>query len=141
MLKSQSREIGGTTYEVQTLSTEPGLRLFFQLAKLVGPATASALKQWQTKEMTPQMFAAGIAEFMSQLQYATFMDFVSTFQESTTVVGANGNKAKLSDMKAIAFAGDYGSLMKWLGFCLEVNFKSFFVDLGLTKPLADAGKA
>lgn len=135
-LKSEQREIKGVTYEVTQLAAEPGQRLFFSLVKLLGPAVAALLQEWQGKAVTPATIAAAITELAASLEYKHFRDFVDTFQASTDVLGQDSNgratRVKLSSMKALAFAGDYGGLMQWLGFCLEVNFGSFFSDMGLT---------
>lgn len=144
MLKSDTREIGGKRYCVTQLAAEPGQRLFFQLAKLIGPSVAALLREWQGKEVTPDTVAAALSEFVQSLTYAQFRDFVDTFMGSTKVLGTNDKgeetQAPLLSMKALAFAGDYGSLMKWIAFCLEVNYGSFFGDMGLTALPSAAGK-
>jgi len=140
MLKSDTREIGGKRYCVTQLAAEPGQRLFFQLAKLIGPSVAALLREWQGKEVTPDTVAAALSEFVQTLTYAQFRDFVDTFMGSTDVLGEDDKRVKLLSMKALAFAGDYGSLMKWVAFCLEVNYASFFGDMGLTTLPSAAGK-
>ena len=145
MLKSETKEIGGKKYSVTQLSAEPGQRLFFHLVKFVGPGVSTLLREWQgtvTDEGKPQVDAETIAAALSELvqvfTYAHFRDFVDTFMSSTHVIGSDkeGNEVRvpLEKTKALAFAGDYGSLVKWLAFCLEVNFGSFFDDMGLTSP-------
>ena len=140
MLKSETREIGGKHYCVTQLAAEPGQFLFFQLVKFAGPSVAALLNDWRGEGATVDAGTVGkaLSELTSQLTYETFRKFVDTFIDSTVVIGgvdANGNEIRqpLSKSKALAFAGDYGSLVKWLGFCLEVNYASFFADMGLTK--------
>lgn len=137
-LKTETREIGGKTYRVTQLGTEHGLRLFFKLGKLVGPSVGALLREWQGGAINKDTVAAALTEFVAGMEYPTFRDFVDTFMTATVIVtpGADGAReqlTKLESIKAVAFQGDYASLMKWLGVCLEVNFASFFADMGLTK--------
>lgn len=133
MLQTQSRKIGDRTYHVTQLAAEPGQRLFFQLIKLAGPSIAALLREWDAKEISIDTVGGALTELTSMLTYAQFRDFVDTFTAVTAVEGADGARVPLDKMKTLAFAGDYGGLCRWLGFCLEVNFASFFDDMGLTR--------
>lgn len=138
-----SREIAGKMYHVTTLSTEPGRRLWFKLVKLAGPALAAFLRQLgasdaqgllKLKTVSPVVAAAALQELVSTLSAEDFDDFYNTFLATTSVEQNDGAKVRLESIKAFAFAGAYGAMVKWLGFCLEVNFGSFFDELGLMSP-------
>lgn len=141
MLKSESKEIGGKRYCVTQLAAEPGQRLFFHLVKLVGPSVSALLHEWRGGEVSTGVVASALSELVSQLEYSKVREFIDTFMTATTVIGTDkdGNEVRLSleKQKALAFAGDYGSLVKWLAFCLEVNYGSFFDDMGLTSLLSE----
>jgi hypothetical protein len=148
MLKSQTREIGERTYCVTTLGSEDGQRLFFKLAKLVGPSVAALLRQWAGSigedgkpKLDVDTVSAALGEFMTQLSYGDFQDFVQSFAKSTDVVDEKDTRVSLAKlMKLGEFSGDYASFVKWLGFCLEVNFASFFAGMGLTSQSPGAAK-
>lgn len=148
MRRTETREIGGTTYSVTQLGWDDGQRLFFNLAKLAGPSVAALLREWQgavgadgKPKLDSETVSAALTEFLQSLSYPMFRDFVDTFVKVTKVHGENDKTAPLADMKAIAFAGDYASLCRWLGFCLEVNYSSFFDGMGLTSRPAPAASA
>lgn len=137
MLKSETREIGGRKLEVTQLGTGQGLKLFFKLGKLVGPSIATLIRQWQGKAISKQVVADAMLELVEKLEWSDFQELVNVCAKSTSQVVTNerGETLRIELSKTIdtiAFAGDYLSLMKWLAFCLELNFASFFVDLGLT---------
>lgn len=138
MLQSQTRKIGEHTYRVTQLGSEPGQRLYFRLIKLVGPSLAEVLKQWRgEKKVNSGSAAAALTELMSSLDYSMWREFVDTFAEATDVLSDDGKRSGtlvelgINKPKGLAFAGHYGHLMKWLAFSLEVNYASFFDELGL----------
>lgn len=141
MLKSETREIGGRKLTVTQLGTGDGLRLFFKLGKLVGPSVGTLLRQWQGKSVTKEVVGMAITELLAAIEWSDFNEFVQTFakvtRETVTVTNDRGDSEERTvsldkTIGNIAFAGDYLTLMQWLGFCLEVNFASFFTGLGLT---------
>ena len=139
MLKSETREIGGRKFNVTQLGTGDGLRIFFKLGKLVGPSVGALIKQWQGKSIDKHALGAALTELVEKLEWADFKELVALCAKSTAEIVTNddGETRRIDLSKTIetvAFAGDYLSLMQWLGFCLELNFSSFFVGLGLTSP-------
>jgi len=146
MLKSETREIGGRKLEVTQLGTAQGLKLFFKLGKLVGPSVATLIKQWQGKAISKEVVGEALIELLDKLEWSDFQELVVVCARSTMQIHTNdkGETVRLpleKTIDTIAFAGDYLSLMKWLGFCLELNFASFFVDLGLTSLPSSADQA
>lgn len=138
MLKSETREIGGKRYAVTQFGTQEGLQIFFWLGKLAGPSIAALVKQWQVKSISQSTVGAALVELANGLQWADFNKLVQACAKCTKQVLVNADGETLNvplsnTIDTVAFAGDYLSLVQWLGFCLEVNFASFFVGLGLTK--------
>ena len=143
MLKSDIREISGRRFRVTEVGTEEGLRLFFKLTKLIGPSMAELLKQWQGGTLKPVHAMPALSEFIAQLQWNDLSEFVNVFAKATVelVQGVDEKTGEPFErqvpldktIKTTAFAGDYMTLMKWLGFCLEHNFASFFAGMGVTK--------
>lgn len=138
MLKSETREIGGRKFAVTQLGTEEGLRIFFKIGKLIGPSIAELLREWQGQTITKATLGAALAELCNKLEYRDFLELVTLCAKCTSelVTDQDGSVRRVGLEKTIstvAFAGDYLSLLQWLGFCLELNFASFFVGLGLTK--------
>lgn len=132
MLKTETREIGGKRYAVTQLASDKGIRIFFELFKLLGPGMIVMLKSWNGKKVDARAAMGGVSELLQALDYDKFSMFVAAFMESTALIGDQGQRVELVKMRSLAFAGDYASLIKWIGFCLEVNFGSFFDDMGLT---------
>ena len=143
MLKTETREIGGQRYAVTQFGTAEGLQIFFWLGKLVGPSIAALIKQWQGKSIQASTIGAALAELSNGLTFGDFDRLVQACARSTRVVVTNDKGETVNvpldkTIGTVAFAGDYLSLMKWLGFCLELNFASFFAGLGLTSPQSSA---
>ena len=147
-LKSETRDIGGHKLVVTQLATGEGLRLFFKLAKLVGPSVGTLIREWQGKSIQRETVGKALTELINKLEWGEFNDFVQTFARNTKLIVAHVNE-KTGDSEErrvsleqtignVAFAGDYLALVQWLGFCLELNFASFFAGLGLTSPQSSA---
>jgi hypothetical protein len=132
MLDKKSKAIGGHTYEVTQLNALQGRRVFTRFAKIAMPAVA-ALKGGS--DSVEEAFTNGLAVFADRITEDDLDFFCDAFAPSTSVKDENTGKApKLSDVFAVHFAGKYDEMLKWLYFCLEVNFSSFFE--GLAKPPA-----
>lgn len=140
-LPSTHRTIGARTFIVTALPTAPGRRLFFKLVKICGPAITRFLRSLDGKsasleELDVSVLAGAADELIKNLDEVTFEDFYKTFSDSTRVVTPEGGEAPLATYNG--FSADYGSMVKWMAFCLEVNYASFFGDLGLTALRASA---
>lgn len=148
-LPQHTRVIAGKKYVVTTLSTDPGRKLWFKLLKICGPALGTFLRDagaqlltgdgnFSLKAVSMPLAGAALTELVAGLQESDFDAFYATFLESTALEledDKGTRRIQLESIKSVAFAGQYGIMVKWLGFCLEVNFASFFAELGLTAPL------
>lgn len=136
MLRSDTREIGGKTYQIHELSAKPGREMMIKLFKLAGPSIAAALRSLEGGLKLSELPSVGIADAITELcQRVSVEDFehiCNVFMSSTEVLNQEtGGFVKLPAFNA--FSGDYGSLFKLLSFHIEFNYSSFLEGLGLTK--------
>ncbi len=133
------RTFRGKTYKVELLNTLDGQDMLVTIAKFGGPGLDAFILGGAQIEATPVSVMLGVAsELMKGLSKDLLREVVGTFAKCTKVVDegdASGNDALLSvTIKTTAFQGDYGSMVKWLAFCLEVNYASFLEDMGIGLP-------
>jgi len=127
MKETKTQEIGnrGFTYSVEQLGARQGGRVFARIANMLGGALGSALSGGESfsVDSVGKVFAS-LAESITEenLDY-----LVDTFIPTTKVAG--GQLPAPLPLSAVDpdqhFAGAYGEMMQWLGFCLEVNYASF----------------
>ena len=138
LLPTATRTIGARTFIVSALPTVHGRRLFFKLVKIVGPSLTKFIASIEGEDIAQanaRTLAAAAEELIKSLDESTFDDFYDTFASHTQVSTEHG-QVPFARVSATVFSGDYGSMVKWLAFCLEFNYASFFGDLGLTNRLA-----
>lgn len=126
MRETRKETIGEYTYETTQLGALTGRKAFARIAKLAAPALAAAGDGDNPIAALAKAFGDEDVDY-----------FCDVFAPTTTVTGgAYGSKQpQLSGVFDLHFAGKYMDLTKWLLFCLEANFGSFFSELGLS-PLA-----
>ena len=133
MLKIANRTINGKRYDIVALAAEPGRRMLIKLFKLIGPTLSqalrgkSSLKELRIVDLSGDDLANMVMELSERVSEDDFNTIVETFLGSTQIDGKPVEPY-------LAFAADYGSLFKWLGFCVEHNYSSFLGDLGITNP-------
>ncbi len=131
---NKTKTIGTSTYEVTQLGAIEGRRVFARLAQVMGgmvgalaaggkPNPVDAFKSF-AEAMTPEV-----------------MDFFcDTFSKVTQVHKGGGKVLFLKDIFDDHFADNYGEMIEWLTFCLEVNFASFLGGVGGLGALLRKGK-
>jgi hypothetical protein len=133
MIQSQERTIGGTTYKVTQLGASTGLQLLVRLTKVLGPSIGELTKTGGANILDAKgdAVAGAIAKLAEHLTYEDLAHTCDVLGEFTEIL--NGAKAmKLTrEARELHFAGNYGELMRWIVFALEVNFGSFFGASGL----------
>lgn len=121
---NKTRKIGNNDYEVTQLGAIEGRKVFARLAQLMGgmvgtlaaggkPNPVEAFKSF-AEAMTPEV-----------MDY-----FCDTFTKVTVVHRPDGKAPFLKDCFDDHFADNYGEMVEWLTFCLEVNFASFLGGAG-----------
>lgn len=120
-LQAQTRVIEGKEYSVTPLGAVTGRKVLTRLLKIVGPAIDKA----------------SIGDLVANLQESDIDYFCDLFAKSTRVTtGTDKNNMPVQPLLSdnglfdLHFAGNYGAMVLWLKFCLEVNFSSFFQSLG-----------
>ncbi len=142
MLKVESKDIGGHTYKVRQLVATKGRLVLLTLARIAGPAAATAATAKDKDAVVGQV----IQTVLTSLTADDFSSLCNTFAESTDVLiedEKGRREPKLSNIFDLHFAGRYEVMLAWLVFCVEVNFSSFLVGLrskpaGTSDPTASA---
>jgi hypothetical protein len=136
MIQTGTREIGGYSYSVSQLGAGEGRRILIKLTKMLGPSLGHLLAIADGK--LDQSIAGALYELSSNVSDGDFTDLCRTFGERTEVE-IDGKPHKLDlQMQELHFAGAYGDLLKWLGFCLELNYKDFFAALREINPKSES---
>lgn len=124
----EDKQIGAYTYKVTQLDAIQGIEVLTRFVNIVGPALASA----DTKDAALAL-AKAFGDLSTKLTAEDVKYFVGKFSKLTTVSGGDlkaGHEPQLDTIFAAHFAGRYLDLFKWLAFCFEVNFRSFFTESG-----------
>ncbi len=120
--KNESRQIGDCTYEVTQLGGIAGRKVFGRLVKLLGGAVGALSG---IKENGPDAMVAAFKSLAENLDDQTIEYLCTTFDGLTQVHLPSGKTPNLRDVFDDHFAANYGDMVSWLVFCLEVNFGSF----------------
>ncbi len=124
-LQKQQRDIDGTTYEVTPLPTSIGLKALVRLLHIMSPVLAAAAKDGSNQDKVGGMLAAlPTALSEGDLEY-----FTSIFGAQSKYQDGPNWIPLLKQNQELHFAGKYGELFRWLVFCVEVNYKNFFVGI------------
>jgi hypothetical protein len=137
--KVEEKRIGAHTYKVTQLDAVTGRRTFFRLTKAAGPAMA---RLYTGGKPLDERISTALQELLQNLTEADVDHFCDTFAAVTEVSGGQYSKAapQLDSVFITHFAGDYMAMVQWLGFCVQINFRSFFEQaaLGLANLAASA---
>lgn len=114
--EQKSKVIGNFEYQVTQLGATEGRKVFTRLAKLLGAGAGS-------KEPIAGILAALNDEDVGYL--------CEVFAKVTFVKIDEKRSPQLSGIFEEHFAGQYNGMVKWLLFCLELNFASFFQEIGV----------
>ena len=139
--RTEKRKIGRFEYEVTQLGSEKGTEMLTRVLQLASPVFAKLLSgrkgEMTTSEALGSMSASALAETLqevgSRLKYEDVSDFCEVFGPTSKVtLGVDKKTGKPRSVfldervRDDHFAGEYLEMMKWLGFCLEVNYRNFF---------------
>ncbi len=141
MLKQRKRTISGVTYQVTQLGWEQARSVFVRLTKMLGPALADGIESLDTavsgksgelslEKVSVKSISALLSQLVEKLSEDDFKYLTDVFAESTAIVKADGKVPQLKDEIFSHFAGDFARLLKWLVFCVEVNFFDFLSEQG-----------
>lgn len=130
MAEAKSLTVGKFTYMVMPAPAEVGLRCAMRLAKLAAPA----LRMGTGKLILAEILASDLLIENVELLAASFAP-----RTQVTEAGRDNWSQSLDKLYSEHFAGNYGALLKWLAFAVQVNLSSFFD--GLPELLASADQA
>ncbi len=129
MLETKSKAIGDNTYKVTQLGAGKGRKVLVRLLKVCGPAFALAASGDTTE---------ALGKLAADLDEETADYLCETFAARTEVELSNGKSVDLASIMELHFAGNYGEMLEWLGFCVQLNYASFLGALGKKVPDASA---
>lgn len=119
--------IGEKVFRITTLPFGVGRSVQLKLAKIVGPALSSFAGETNEAKVLD-----AISSILDGLDEKTYADLIDTFCAHASFLDPETGEPLLLKIEAVknrAFAGDYGTLTKFLTEALKVNFSSFFADL------------
>lgn len=131
MIKTESKTIEGTTYDVSQLDASTGSKMLVRLGKLIGPVLIELAKGNE----------ADLGAALANISDAD-LDIINDTFAKATVVHLGGDQApQLSRVFATHFAGNYGAMFEWLKFSVEVNYGNFLGGVLAKMKLASAAKS
>lgn len=131
-IETRERQIGGTLYRVTQLPARPGRALLVRYLKLIGPGAGSLVGGVGRSGASTFDLALGVGigdaihDFCERLNDAELGTICDEFARYTVIVQSRDVQIRLSDVFDDHFAAKYDEMLKWLRFCSEVNFASFF---------------
>jgi len=126
-LETKSRVIGRYEYKVTQLGFKKGNATWVRLLKVLGPALGKLLETGANlKSMNVAALSGPLAELAMTLTEEDLNYFCEVFGEATVVeVSADKKPILVPKVQETHFAGQYGEMLKWLAFCVEVNYSDF----------------
>ena len=128
-LKKETKDIGGDTYEASQFPAPKGMALLEWLMQKVGPGL-EAMFDDDGKTNDANGVFKGVGRILKQLSGKDLQYLYDQFADSCTVGGVLMNK---ENIKMFHFAGRYGELFQWMLWMLNVNYESFFAEMGTLK--------
>lgn len=137
MLAPETRTIGEHTYRVTQLGTFEGQEVLVRIVKLIGPSGSSFLDGLGAAAGSGEKIEASLAmgiseavrEVTTRLSGPDLLFATQKFAARTDII-YHDRAPTLANTYDVHFAGAYDEWIGWLAFCLEVNFRSFFVGGG-----------
>lgn len=135
MIETKRVEIGGKKYVIRQLQRKVGLRTLTKLAQVLGPTLGGGIKGLSPDADVGQAISTRVGEMIAGVTSAISPEFmeelVDTFIDATELV-TDGGQVPLRKVEAMAFVGDYGSMMQWLKAHIDFNYANFLGGLGLS---------
>jgi hypothetical protein len=132
-LQTQRRTIGDVEYEVAPLGLETSLDVLFRVKSIFAPTLREVSAELSTSkddeagfELAMRTALAGGAKLLETLTVDDERYLRSKFQDLTTLHLADGKAPRLANVPLHFEGSRLFDLFKWLAFCIEVNFASFF---------------
>jgi hypothetical protein len=129
----QNTIIDGHRYEMTMLGATAGYQLFHRLFKMLGPSFGALMDaasqsggNIQDVDLSSEVVVAGINALTENVKQDD-LDHVIAQLKDQTQVGVNGSEqtVPLKGVFEMHYAGNIGSMFKWLYWGLTVQFGSF----------------
>lgn len=136
MINTQEKKIGANTYVVTQFGAKVGRRVMFRLVKMLGPMLGGFVKGG----FSGAAVGSALQSFSEAAGEDDFDWLCDAFAEVTTVkkpLKATNAKELPIELEKVFddhFRGHYGDMILWLAFAVEVNFSSFFSEIGSGDP-------
>lgn len=121
---NKTKTIGSNGYEVTQLGAIEGRRVFARLAQIMGGMVGALAAGGKPNPVE------AFKSFAEAMEPEVMDFFCDTFAKFTQVHRPDGKVLFLKDVFDDHFADNYGEMVEWLTFCLEVNFASFLGGAG-----------
>lgn len=134
-IKEETREINGATYTVQQFVARRGLALKTKLIKLIAPSAFALIGG--AKAQGGNIIDADIGADVLSKSIKTMLDNLGDSADVERLVfeilsNTRRNNAQIDGLLFDdVYAGNYGELFKAVFFVIEVNYGSFFRDMGI----------
>ena len=144
MLETEQKLIGNTTYHVRQLASGEARKTLVRLTKAVGPVLGALLEDMGGPQGAKKSAVIRSVMDMDTRQLSKTLSAMSAqLQEEDLATQVETEAGKLlqltKERMEIHFAGGHLlEMFHWLGFCLEVNYRDFFVAFMSAKPGVDA---
>lgn len=144
-----SKVIDGDLYEMTQFGATQGYRLFHRILRILGPSFGHIMdalvvtKDIRDVDLSSDVVVEGIKALTESFKEAD-MDLVVDLMKKATHVGVGGSRetVPLSGVFEAHFSGRIGSMFKWLGWGLQVQYGSFTSAFaGLMPPGEGGGSA
>lgn len=129
-LQTQDRTLGETTFRVTQVPGMDSIGLLARISKLLGPTFAELVRGEKSlqKLMDEDVSGLGgaIAAFFMDLDPAELQALCAEFAKHCQIKVGEGYVPLEGTFFDTTFAGRMDLLLLWLGFCVQVNYASFF---------------
>lgn len=128
MIETKEKTINGAKYSVVLFPARFGLRIKTELVKLLAPTLLSMASK-QDMDVSKVDLSAMIRPLVDSLHEDKVIDLVMRLFSSTRRNDKEITESAFDSM----FAGNYGEMYQALRFVVEVNYGSFFQEIGIGK--------
>ena len=132
MLKQEARTIGNTTYRVRLLATSEGRPILVRLTKLLGPSFGTLLagmKGTSLLDAGNDAVAWAVKDLSERVTDDDLAVLCEVFGSASEVQIGDKVLPLSKEFQELHFAGKYGEMMRWIGFCVELNYADFLDGL------------
>lgn len=133
--------IDGDRYEMTLLGATQGIRLFHRLFRMFGPAFGRVMdsvgegNDLLSVDLSSNAAVAGLQTIATSVSEADLDHLVDTLKKQTQVGPDGADKLMpLAGVFELHFSGRLGSMFKWLGWGLKVQYGNFLDAFASTMP-------